>query len=65
MENLQFQLTLIEQFSGLTMPKATDVYTDDRNIKLVLKEVDISNDNLESDSLEYQIGYSIDNIVLY
>ena len=64
-ETYQVNISLIEQLSGLTMPKATDVYTDDRNIKLVLKEVDISNDNLESDSLEYQIGYSIDNIVLY
>ncbi|WP_343604799.1 DNA/RNA non-specific endonuclease [Fluviicola sp.] len=57
-DTYQVNVSLIEQLSGLKMPEAKDVYTDDRSIKLVLEEVDISNE-LESDSLEYRIGYSI------
>ncbi|MGI9651949.1 DNA/RNA non-specific endonuclease [Chryseobacterium sp. RLHN22] len=62
-ETYQVNLSLIEELTGLKMPLTIDSYTDKRNTKLVLKEIDIDPD-LESDSIEYQLGFAIENLNL-
>lgn len=62
-DTYQVNISLIEDITGLEIPKAIDSYTDTRNTKLVLKEIDIDPD-LESDSLEYGLGFIINNIHL-
>ena len=62
-ETYQVNIELIEELSGIKMPKAIDSYTDSRNIKLVLQEIDIDPD-LESLSDEYELGYIIENLKL-
>lgn len=59
----QVNVSLIEELSGLEIPKAIDSYTDNRTTKLVLNEIDIDPD-LESDSIEYELGFTIENILL-
>ncbi len=62
-DTYQVNISLIEEITGLEIPTAIDSYTDTRNTKLVLEEIDIDPD-LESDSLEYQLGFSIQNLTL-
>lgn len=62
-DTYQVNISLIEELTGLEIPKAIDSYTDTRNIKLLLKEIDIDPD-LESDSIEYELGFYIENIQL-
>lgn len=62
-DTYQVNVSLIEELSGLEIPKAIDSYTDKRTTKLVLNEIDIDPD-LESDSIEYELGFSIENILL-
>lgn len=62
-DTYQVNISLIEDITGIEIPKAIDSYTDSRNTKLVLEEIDIDPD-LESDSLEYQLGFSIQNLTL-
>lgn len=62
-ETYQVNLSLIEELTGLNLPLAIDSYTDKRNTKLVLKEIDIDPD-LESDSIEYELGFMIENLSL-
>jgi len=59
----QVNISLIEKLSGITMPGAIDSYTDDRSARLVLKEIDIDPE-LEIDSLEYELGFTIQNLTL-
>jgi endonuclease G, mitochondrial len=46
-ETYQTSIDNIEKMTGLTMPKAKDIYTDKRSIKLLLKEVDVNAEGLE------------------
>ncbi len=62
-ETYQVNISLIEDITGLSFSKASDIYLDKRHIKLVLEEIEIDPD-LESDSLEQYLGYDIQNIVL-
>ena len=62
-DTYQVNISLIEDITGIEIPKAIESYTDTRNIKLVLKEIDIDPD-LESDSIEYQLGFIIENLNL-
>lgn len=62
-DTYQVNVSLIEELSGLEISKAIDSYTDNRTTKLVLNEIDIDPD-LESDSIEYELGFSIENILL-
>jgi len=62
-DTYQVNISLIEEITSLEIPTAIDSYTDTRNTKLVLKEIDIDPD-LESDSVEYQLGFSIANLIL-
>lgn len=62
-DTYQVNIALIEELTGLEMPKAIDSYTDKRNTKLVLKEIDIDPD-LESDSVNNQLGFKIENLFL-
>lgn len=59
----QVNISLIEELTGLKIPDAIDSYTDTRSTKLVLKEIDIDPD-LESDSIEYQLGFGIEHLIL-
>lgn len=59
----QVNVSLIEQLADIKLTKAIDTYKDDRSIKLVLREIDIDPD-LESDSVEQTLGFSISNIIL-
>lgn len=62
-DTYQVNISLIEDITGLEIPKAIDSYSDERSLKLILKEIDIDPD-LESDSIEYQLGFYLENIVL-
>lgn len=62
-ETYQVNISLIESISGLKMPEAVDSYTDERNTKLILEEIDIDPE-LESDSVESQLGFNIRNLIL-
>lgn len=59
----QVNVSLIEKLADIKLPKAIDSYTDERNMKLVLEEIDIDPE-LESDSVELKLGFTISNIVL-
>lgn len=59
----QVNVSLIEKLADIKLPIAIDSYTDGRNMKLVLEEIDIDPD-LESDSVEQNLGFTISNIVL-
>lgn len=62
-ETYQVNISVIEDLSGIKIPSAIDSYTDLRNIKLILNEIDIDPD-LESDNIEQNLGFSIKNIIL-
>ena len=62
-DTYQVNISLIEDITGIEIPKAIDSYTDTRNTKLVLEEIDIDPD-LESNSIEYELGFNIPNIQL-
>ena len=62
-DTYQVNISLIEDITGLEIPKAIDSYSDERSLKLILKEIDIDPD-LESDSMGYKLGFSLENIVL-
>jgi endonuclease G len=62
-ETYQVNISLVEEITGIKMPNAIDSYNDTRNIKLILEEIDIDPD-LESDSVEYELGFLIENIQL-
>lgn len=59
----QVNVPLIEELTGLKFSKAMDPYIDSRSKELIFQEVDIDPD-LESDSLEQTLGYSILNVEL-
>lgn len=59
----QVNISLIEKLADIKFPKAIDSFEDERTNKLVLKEIDIDPE-LESDSIEQKMGYSISNLVL-
>jgi endonuclease G, mitochondrial len=59
----QVNVSLIEKLTDLKLPKAIDSYKDHRSTRLVLQEIDIDPD-LESFSIEQNLGFSIKNIVL-
>jgi len=62
-ETYQVNVSLIEEMTGIQMPPAIDSYTDDRDIKLVMDEIEIDPD-LESSSIEFELGFAIRNILL-
>lgn len=62
-ETYQVNISLIEKLTNMQFSKAIDSYHDDRNLKLILTEIDIDPD-LESDSIEEILGFSLKNIVL-
>ena len=62
-DTYQVNISLIEEFTGLEIPKAIDSYTDRRNTRLILEEIDIDPD-LENDSIENEIGYKIINLII-
>jgi endonuclease G, mitochondrial len=62
-ETYQVNISLIEQLADLKLPAAIDSYTDNRSIKLVLKEIDIS-DELKSFSALQTPGFSIPDMIL-
>jgi len=59
----QVNVSLIEKLTHMKFHNAIDAYEDNRNIELVLNEIDIDPD-LESFSIEQYLGYSIENITL-
>lgn len=59
----QVNIGLIEKLTDLKLPKAIDSYKDKRNIKLVLKEIEIDPE-LKSFSIQQALGFSIENLVL-
>lgn len=59
----QVNISLIEKLADIKLPNAIDSYSDDRKMKLVLQEIDIDPE-LESDSVEQTLGFTISNIVL-
>lgn len=62
-ETYQVNISLIEELSDIKIPHAIDSYKDTRNIKLILNEIDIDPD-LESQSIEYELGFKIENLIL-
>ncbi|CDS91480.1 putative protease [Sphingobacterium sp. PM2-P1-29] len=62
-DTYQVNISLIEDITGLEIPKAIDSYTDLRNTKLISEDIDIDPD-LESDSIENKLGFRIENLCL-
>jgi endonuclease G len=62
-ETYQVNIATIEELTEIRMPGAIDSYLDDRPTQLILKEVEIDPE-LESDSIEQTLGFSIPNLVL-
>lgn len=59
----QVNISFIEQITNLQFAPANDAYVDNRPTELVYEEIDIDPD-LESDSIEERIGFSIQNLIL-
>ncbi len=62
-ETYQVNVPLIELLADMQFPKAIDSYEDEREVKLILEEIDIDPD-LESSSEAQSLGFSISNIIL-
>lgn len=58
-DTYQVHVPVIEKLSGITMPKAEDIYKSDKPLNLFLKEIDV-----DAEGLGDELGYSIENIVL-
>ena len=63
-DTFQVNIATIEQLTGLTLPAATDSYTDTRPTKLVVEEVDLNAEAFEVDSAVQELGFRIPNLVL-
>jgi endonuclease G len=63
-ETYQVNISTIEKLSNLTMPGAHDVYTDDRNIKLILQEVDVKESFSEDMDITARLGFDIGGLRL-
>jgi endonuclease G, mitochondrial len=59
----QVNVEFIEQISNLKFASAIDSYEDTRPLELIYEEVDIDPD-LESDSIEQELGFFIQNLTL-
>jgi endonuclease G len=59
----QVNVALIEKLTELKLPEAIDCYTDDRNIKLILEEVEIDPE-ARSITPGQNLGYTISNLIL-
>lgn len=62
-ETYQVHISLIEKLTNMQFSKGIDSYQENRNLKLILTEIDIDPD-LESDSIEEILGFSLKNIIL-
>lgn len=63
-ETYQVNTTTIEKLTKLTMPAATDAYQDDRPIKLILEEVEVTNKLRNTEAFVAELGFRIPNLVL-
>jgi len=63
-ETYQVNIATIETLTELTLPKAQDVYQDDRPIKLVLEEVDVPTARFGLEPFVSELGFRIPNLVL-
>lgn len=63
-DTFQVNIATIEQLTGLTLPTATDSYTDTRPIKLVVEEVDVNLEAFQAESVVQAFGFRIPNLVL-
>jgi endonuclease G len=59
----QVNIDLIEQVTNLRFAPAIDSYQDNRPLELIFEEIDIDPE-LESDSIEQKMGFSIANLLL-
>lgn len=59
----QVNIDLIEQVTNLQFAPAIDSYQDNRPLELIFEEIDIDPE-LESDSIEQKMGFSIANLLL-
>jgi endonuclease G len=62
-ETYQVNISIIENITNMQFAYAVDSYQDTRPIELIFDEIDIDPD-LESDSIEQRIGFSIVNLTL-
>lgn len=62
-DTYQVNISVIENVTGLKIPEAIDSYTDDRNVELILEEIDIDPE-LESAYIGNEISYTISNLTL-
>ena len=63
-DTYQVNISLIEELAGISLPKAEDPFHDQRSKKLVLREVEVGDEELESDSPVARLGFIIENIEL-
>ena len=59
----QVNIDMIEQVTNLQFAPAIDSYKDNRPLELIFEEIDLDPD-LESDSIEQKMGFSISNLIL-
>ncbi len=63
-DTFQVSIATIEQLTGMKIPAATDSYSDERPIKLVVEEVDINAESFGGDPVVQEFGFRIANLVL-
>lgn len=63
-ETFQVAIATIEQLTNLTLPVATDAFTDERPIKLVVEEVDVNAESFEFETVALEMGFRIPNLML-
>jgi endonuclease G len=63
-DTYQVNVGTIEKLTGLTFPDAVEPFTDNRKVKLILKEIDVKESLNESASVQASIGFSIEGLAL-
>lgn len=63
-DTYQVNVSTIERLTKLTLPSALEPFTDDRKIKLILKEIDVKASIRNGASIEQQLGFEIAGLLL-
>jgi hypothetical protein len=63
-DTYQVNVGTIEFLTKLHFEPAIEPFTDNRKIKLILKEIDVHESFLESSSVQQELGFAIDNLIL-
>lgn len=63
-DTYQVNIGTIELLTKLNFEPAIEPFTDNRKIKLILKDIDVQESFLESSSVQQELGFAIDHLIL-